>query len=454
MLSFLWALLSFIIAIGLLVSFHEFGHFIVARQCGVKVLRFSIGFGKALWSKKGKSGTEYVIAAIPLGGYVKMLDEAEGEVAPEELAYAFNRKPIWARTLIVLAGPVFNLIFAVFAYWLMFVIGITHMVPILDSVPPQSIAGQAGLQQGDKIIAVGKHKTKSWHDVNLALFPHLGEKGVLKIRALRDRKKQPMIFTLDLKYWKLNIKKPNILKSLGLIPFLPRIPAIVAKVSPNGPAAKAGLQPGDRVIAVGGTTIHHWRNLAEALKPYGDKTVTITIIRQNQQRILTITPKQTQSVTGKRQVLIGIRSKPMKLPQELTLKSRYSIIGAWGPAFKKTGHMIALTGSMIYKMVTGQVSVRALSGPVGIAQGAGQSAQLGISYYLAFLGLISISLGIINLLPIPVLDGGHLLYYLIEVIRRKPLSLEAQAMGMQIGIVLLLGLMLMAILNDFIRLFY
>ena len=398
MLSLLWAFFAFIIAIGILVSFHEFGHFIVARKLGIKVLRFSIGFGKALWSKKGKSGTEYVIAAIPLGGYVKMLDEAEGEVSPEDLKFTFNRKPVWIRALVVLAGPVFNLIFAVFAYWLMFVIGITHLAPILDQVPPHSIAAQGGLQKGDEIIAIGKNKTDSWHDVNLALFPYLGEKGIINIRALRGSKKESDLFYLNLKSWKLETKKPNLLKSLGFIPYLPPIPPVVAKVTPDGAAAKAGVQPGDTIIAVAGKRVHHWRELAEALKPYGNKTTTITIMRNQQKKNLIITPQKIRSMTGKPRVLIGIRSKPVTIPPELKHTTRYSIIAAWSPAFQKTGHMIALTGAVLYKMVTGQVSIRALSGPVGIAQGAGQSAQMGMSYYLAFLGLISVSLGIINLL--------------------------------------------------------
>lgn len=453
MLSVLWSLVAFIIAIGLLVSFHEYGHFIVARKLGIKVLKFSIGFGKALWSRKGKSGTEYVVAAIPLGGYVKMLDETEQEVSPEELPFTFNRKPVWVRALVVLAGPVFNFIFAIFAYWLMFVIGITHMAPILDNLPSQSIAAQAGLQRGDEIVAIGKDKTRSWHEVNLALFPHYGEKGSIKIRVLRGATKEPVQLNLNLTNWKLNLKKPSILKSLGFTPYLPSIPPLVAHVTPGGAAAKAGIKPGDTIIGIDGKKVHHWRELANAVKQFGGKTTTITVSRNQKKKQLLITPRLTHSLTGKPRVLIGIRSKPIKIPPTLKRTTQYSLMGAWIPAFQKTGHMIILTGKMLYKMIRGQISVRALSGPVGIAEGAGHSAQLGISYYLAFLGLISISLGVINLLPIPVLDGGHLLFYLIEAIRRKPLAIETQAKAIQTGLFLLLALMFIAILNDILRLF-
>lgn len=449
----LWAAFGFIVAIGILVTFHEFGHFWVARRLGVKVVRFSVGFGKTLWSHTSKKGTEYVLALIPLGGYVKMLDETEGRVQPKDLPHAFNRQSIWRRMLIVLAGPAFNFIFAIFAYWLIFSIGTTMVAPILGDLQPQSIAAKAGLQRGDELLSVDGHTVHDWRDVNFALVSKLGENNSVFITYKPMNTLSTKTVELDLSDWKVNEKQPDPLGALGFTPYYPLVAAVVSKVVPNSPAAKAGIKPQDTILTIANQPVKNWEQMSSILNQYINKTIPVSVLRSGKTVKLSLKPEAIKNADGLLIARMGIESGILHWPKSSLRTIRYPFFQAGVEAVKSTIYITGLTFKMLYKMVVGQISVRSISGPIGIAQGAGISAKLGFTVYLSFLALISISLAVINLLPVPILDGGHFLYYVIELIRGKPLSQDAQMIGLRIGLVLLLGLMLLAILNDVSRLF-
>lgn len=449
MFNLLVTLLFFIIALSILVCFHEFGHFIVARLLGVKVLRFSVGFGRPFLRYMSKSGTEYVISALPLGGYVKMLDETEGKVAPEELSGAFNRKPVGVRIAIVLAGPLFNIILAVILYWLVFVIGIVGIVPIIGYVFPESIAQQAGLQVNDRIATIGQQRVSTWNDVNLALLSHLGSKSSLSIGVQNTVSHVFSSHRLNLSAWNVDPLHPKPLKSLGIHPFQPKVLPIVGKVFLNSPATLAGLQPGDQILQIDNQPIKDWQQMRAVVDYYGDHKLNLLVLRKHQKIYLKITPKQTAD--GKKGAYLGIESSLAEFPPQYLRTEKYSLLQAWQPAVIKTWTMIHLTFDLLIKMIVGDVSIKTMSGPIGIAQGAGMSASYGLSTFLDFLALMSISLGVLNILPIPVLDGGHLLFYLIELVRGKPVSLRSRQISMQIGLLLLLALVFFAFYNDFNR---
>ncbi len=453
MVDFLWAVGAFIIAIGVLVTFHEYGHFWVARKLGVKVLRFSVGFGKALWKRTAKSGTEYVLAMIPLGGYVKMLDENETKVPEEQLKFAFNRKPVWARMLIVAAGPVFNFIFAIFAYWLIFTIGTVTVAPVLGHINPQSIAGQAGLSYGDEIVKVNQAPVNNWQQTSIELIAKLGDKDNITVNYKNPNSDKVNTTQLSLKHWKIDNQRPDVLKSLGFAPFKPKIPPVVKKVQPESAAAQAGIQAGDAIVAIDNITIKDWSEIPATLARLKAQTVKVTIERKNKLKTLMVYPTKITLPNNKSAYVLGISSDRIQYPKQYNRIIRYNPFEALIKGFQKTGHMIGLTFHLLYKMLVGKVSIKSISGPVGIAQSAGFTAQLGFTYFLSFLALISISLGVINLLPIPMLDGGHFLFYVIELIRGKPLSIKAQIFGFKLGMILVLALMMFAIYNDFLRLF-
>jgi len=445
------SIIAFFVAIGLLVTFHEFGHFWVARLLGVKVLRFSVGFGKTLWRFQGKQ-TEYVIAAIPLGGYVKMLDEREATVADTEKPFAFNSKPVWARFAIVLAGPVFNFIFAIVAYWLMYMIGITGLAPIVGEIKPDSIAATAGLLERDEIVKVDNQTTHSWQQVVNKLIDRLGDKDSLSIEVLRD-KGQRQVLNLPLKTWQLKGDRPSLIDALGITPYQPPIPPIVSDVIADEPAGVAGMAADDEVIAVNHQPITHWREFTDVIHKSVNKPITLTVKRKDKIIDFTFMPRTKESDTGEIVGFAGLVVKPVEMPPELLRNERYSPWEAFVEANKKTADYIRLTFKIIGKMITGDVGLKTLSGPLTIAEGAGASALGGIQYYLGFLALISISLGVLNLLPIPILDGGHLLYFVIEAIQGKPVSERVQIYGFKLGMLLLICLMTIAIYNDLARLF-
>lgn len=451
MYPFLISIIAFFVAIGLLVTFHEFGHFSIARLLGVKVLRFSVGFGKILWRYQGKE-TEYVIAAIPLGGYVKMLDEREGAVSEIERPFAFNNKPLWVRTAIVLAGPFFNFIFAIIAYWLMYMIGIIGLAPIVGELKPSSIAEQAGLHPQDEIIKVDGVATNSWQQVINKLINRLGDKDELAIEVVRD-KGQHHVLTLPLKSWGLHGDRPDLIDALGILPYQPPIPPIVNEVLEGEPAEKAGLLKGDEIIAVNKQPINEWRGFTRVVAKSVNKPITLTVKRKEEVKDFTFVPRTRETDTGEMVGFAGLSVKLTEMPPELLRKERFGPIEAFVAANKKTAEYIHLTFKVIGKMLTGDIGLKTLSGPLTIAEGAGATASVGIQYYLGFLALISISLGVLNLLPIPILDGGHLLYFAIEAIQGKPVSDKVQLYGFKLGMLLLIFLMSVAFYNDLARLF-
>ncbi|MBD1389347.1 sigma E protease regulator RseP [Neiella sp. HB171785] len=445
MFEFFWNLIFFVVALGVLITFHELGHFWVARRCGVKVLRFSVGFGKPLLKRYGKTGTEYVVAAIPLGGYVKMLDERVDEVPAEEAHLAFNNKTVWQRIAIVAAGPLANLLLAVVAYWLMFLAGVTTVKPIFDGVVPESPAAIAGLDGRQQIVAVGGRETPDWEAVNLGFVAHIGQ-PTMTLKAQEPGVGRPISYQLDLRNWQFDPDKESAVRSLGLLPFRPQIDLTIAQVQDATPAAKAGFQVGDEIVAVNGEAAPEWTEIAKLIQQSPNQVMTFDVVRHNETLTLSATPGE-KSGRG----YLGIAPTVEPWPEHYVFELTYGPIEAIGKAVDKTWQLVTLSVSMIGKLITGDVSVKNLSGPISIAQGAGASASFGFIYFLGFVALISVNIGIINLLPLPVLDGGHLLYYFIELLSGRPVPEKVQEIGFRIGSAALMMLMGLALFNDFSR---
>ena len=450
MLSILWNLAAFIIALGVLITVHEFGHFWVARRCGVRVERFSIGFGKALWRRTDKLGTEYVIALIPLGGYVKMLDERAEPVAPELRHYAFNNKTVGQRAAIIAAGPIANFLFAIFAYWLVFIIGVPGVRPVIGEITPNSIAAQAQIQPGTELKAVDGIETPDWDAVRLQLVSKIGdEHTTLSVAQFGSNQRQDK--TLDLRHWTFEPDKEDPVSSLGMRPRGPQIEPVLSEVQVNSAASKAGLQAGDRIVKVNGQSLTQWMTFVTLVRDNPDTPLALDIERQGSSLSLTLTPDSKQ-VNGKAEGFAGVVPKVIPLPDEYKTVRQYGPFSAILEASDKTWQLMKLTVSMLGKLITGDVKLNNLSGPISIAQGAGMSAEFGIIYYLMFLALISVNLGIINLFPLPVLDGGHLLFLAIEKLKGGPVSERVQDFSYRIGSILLVLLMGLALFNDFSRL--
>jgi regulator of sigma E protease len=444
------SLIWFIVAIGVLVTVHEFGHFWVARKLGVKVLRFSVGFGKPLLRHIGKDGTEYVIAAIPLGGYVRMLGEYDDEITDENRHQSFNHKPLSAKSAIVIAGPMFNFIFAVLAYWLMFVAGIPGQIPKIGEVIPDSVADSAGMRANEVITHVNGNQTPTWSVTNSELLDGILSDSQVIVRTETEHKALRQ-YRLQINDTASVLDDNGLLKNLGIVSWQP--PVWIGEVQPDSAAAEAGLKKGDRVLAVDGMPITTWRDWVEYIRERPNKEIGVTIQRGNGEQVVKVNPKPTVSDEG---VIIGRIGVTRYIPEEILRKNRaeikYDPITALGQAMSKTWEFSALTLRMVGRMIIGQASHKNISGPITIAQYAGIAASLGWLEYVRILAIISISLGVLNLLPIPMLDGGHLLYYVIESVRGGPLSDQTYAVGQQIGIVLLLLLMSLAFYNDFSRL--
>ncbi|NQZ82492.1 MAG: sigma E protease regulator RseP [Colwellia sp.] len=451
MLDFLWNLSSFIVALGILITVHEYGHFWVARKNGVKVERFSIGFGTPLWRKTDKHGTEYVIALIPLGGYVKMLDERVDDVAPEDADKTFNCKSVYQRIAIIAAGPLANFAFAIFAFYLMFLIGLPSVKPVIGNILPNSIAAQAQLPDNVEIVSVANKATSDWQDVNLALIGEIGSKTI-DIQTKSSDSQRINKLTLNTQGWKFSPEKMSAMESLGIKPFSPQVYSELAHVAKDSPAERAGLLIGDVLIALNGQSIDgNWQQFSDEIKKFPNQQVNVTITRDNVINTLTVTPDAIER-NGVRMGYLGVSPKVDKWPNEYLIDISYGPIDAIGQSITRTWNLVTLSLNMIGKLLTGDVSVKNLSGPISIAQGAGNSAGYGLVYFLGFLALISINLGIINLLPLPVLDGGHLLYYIIELLTGKPVPEKIQEVGFKFGAMALLGLMSIAIFNDISRL--
>ena len=452
MFDFLWNTASFIVALGILVTIHEYGHFWVARKNGVKVERFSVGFGKALWRKTGKDGTEYIVAMIPLGGYVKMLDERVDEVHPEDKDKTFNSKNVYQRIAIIAAGPLANFIFAAFAFYLMFLIGMPSIKPIIGEITPNSIAQQAQLPENSEIINVAGKVTRDWQDVNLALIGEIGNDSI-EFKTKNNDSQYITTYHLNTQNWQFSPDKVSALTSLGITPYMPYIYNELATIAADSPAEQAGFQVGDKLLAINGKSVHEdWLTFAKNIKNYPAEQVTITIERDGEKKNINVTPSAKKSdKKGAFYGYLGVAPRVDSWPEQYKIELSYGPIEAIKESVLRTWELSALTFSMIGKLITGDVSVKNLSGPIGIAQGAGNSAGHGIVYFLGFLALISINLGIINLLPLPVLDGGHLLYYLIELLTGKEVPEKVQEAGFKFGAIVLLMLMATGLFNDFSR---
>lgn len=451
--DFILKLLSFLVAIGVLVAVHEFGHFWVARRLGVKVLRFSIGFGRPLWQWRGRQDdTEYVIAAIPLGGYVKMLDEREGEVGAQERHRAFNRQSLGVRSAVVVAGPLFNFIFAIVAFWLVLMLGETGLKPLVGQVEQDSIAEQAGLRVGDQILSIDGRDTPTWglvvqelagasvsdQDITIAL---VGQDGLQRNGLLRPGELGDLAETGDL------------LTHVGVQPERPEVPPVFGNILAGEPAEQAGILAGDRIVSADGRVIADWAEWVEFVRARPEQTIDLVVERGAETLRLLLVPealRQGDQVIGR----IGAANQPVEgLMERYRVEYRLGPLDALFSAVARTAEYSVLTLKVIWRIITGQASIHNLSGPFTIADAAGKTASYGLVYFLKFLAVVSISLGVLNLLPVPVLDGGHLLYFGLEAIRGGPLPENWLIQGQKIGLVLLAGLMGLAFYVDLQRFF-
>ena len=456
MLDFLWNLGSFIVALGLLITAHEYGHFYVARRCGVKVERFSIGFGKAIWRKVGQDGTEYVIAMIPLGGYVKMLDERVEDVPDNLKDQAFNRKSVWQRIAIVAAGPIANFIFAIIALYFMYLIGVPSLKPVITSTTPGTAAAQIQVTEPMQVTAISGQPVRNWEEVNLALVGHIGDDSLTlslaPLNGLQGLDTDTRTYTLDTRQWRFDPEKESPITALGLGVYRPAIEPQIALISEGSAAAKSDLKVGDTLVAINGQQYTDWQAFVDIIQHSANVPVELTVRRNGEQFAIYVTPSSVKKSDGKDVGVLGVSPAQAQWPENMRLQLEYGPIESFAIAADKTWQLVVVSFKMIGKLFTGDVSVKNLSGPISIAQGAGNSANYGLVYFLGFLALISVNLGIINLLPLPVLDGGHLLYYFVEVITGKPVSEKVQEIGFRFGAALLLMLMSIALFNDFARL--
>ena len=445
-------LIPFALALGLLILVHELGHYSVARWCGVKVLRFSIGFGKPLLVRKaGPDGTEWALSAFPLGGYVKMLDEREAPVEATELHRAFNRQSVYRRFAIVAAGPIANFLLAIVLYWGLFVAGTDELRPRLALSDTPAIAQAAGVRDGDLVLAVDDEAVRSWQDLRWVLLRHAldDREVVLQVRTLEEVE---AFRRLDLAGVQIDDGNKDLILRIGLKPWRPLIPALIGRIADGSAAARAGLRSGDEVLAIEGQAIAGWGELVAQVRDAAGRSLRFEVLREGQRLSVDVTPDEINE-NGERFGRIGVAvAEPLQGGLSMFAEVRYGVGEGLVKAVRQTWETSVLSLQMIGRMITGEVSWKNISGPVTIADYAGQTAQLGLSHYLKFVALISISLGVLNLLPIPVLDGGHLLYYTVEIIKGGPIPERIMEIGQQIGLVLLVMLMAFAFYNDINRL--
>mgnify|MGYP001598924996 CR=1 FL=1 len=449
--GFIYSIAGFIVALGILVAVHEFGHFWVARKLGVRVLRFSVGFGRAIWSRTARDGTVYAVGAIPLGGYVKMLDENEGEVAAEEQPRAFNRQPLWKRVLIVMAGPMFNFFFAIAAYSLVFAGGVEGLSPVVGKVVEGSVAESSGFRDGDILLSVDGRKLNTWEEQRLYLFSKaLGRKTVVYDVVTADGQQTTRALELS-KVPMARIDANLVAGGIGLIGWFPDVPPILDQVSAGMPAERAGLKAEDLITSINGETVASWGEVVKLISASPGKQVVIDVERNGVQQTFQLVPDVV--VENDREIgRIGIMVRPVDLPADRIVNVSYGPVESLYRGTETTWMMSVLTLRMLAKMITLEVSSKNISGPITIAQYAGKSAQVGFTSFILFLAIVSVSLGVLNLLPIPILDGGHLLYYSIEAITGRPVSEKVMIWGQQVGILLLFLLMSLAVYNDLGRL--
>ncbi len=451
MFSFLHTLFYFIVALTILIAFHEFGHFWAARKLGVKVLRFSLGFGKILWRRqRTPESTEFTVAALPLGGYVKMVDEREGPVAPADLPYAFNRQPLIRRVAIVFAGPFFNFVLAILIYWAVFMIGETGVRPVLGPVASDSLAAQVGFAEGDEIVAVAGENTPTWSHAIGELLERIMEGEAISV-LVKTKNGEQLERTLTVPEELL--QHPNRLyQRLGLRPWEPELPPVIDRVEPGGAAEEAGLQAGDRLLSVDGNSIRTWREWVDYVRSHPGASLEVVVDRGGQRLSRSVIPVPVESEEGRIGRIGAAVRIPEQLVDEMQVEYRLGVLPAFAAAVGKTADYSALTLKMVGRMLVGRAGIENLSGPISIAQYAGKSASIGFNQFLKFLAIVSVSLAVLNLLPIPVLDGGHLLFYLIEAVKGSPVSEQTQAFFQQIGLFILLSLMSLAFILDIERL--
>jgi regulator of sigma E protease len=450
--SFLHTLVAFIVALGILIVVHEYGHYLVARLCGVKVLRFSVGFGRPLFTKRiGLDKTEWVIAAIPFGGYVKMLDEREGPVEPAELGRAFNRQSVWKRFLIVVAGPTFNFLFAILVYAGLFMYGLPEARPLLASPPQGTLAAAAGLQAGDTVRAIDGEAIATWQELRWRVLQAALQREAVRLETLNERGHIAVV-TLDLRGFPTAEVESDVLERVGLRLYRPPLAPVLGQIVAGGAAERAGLQPGDRVLRVDGAPIQTWEDFVNVVRSRPGAPLSITLERAGSQQTVEVVPDAVSAGNARIGRIGAGPQQPEGYADKLLVRVQHGPLESLARAFAKTVDISVFSLKMLGKMLIGEVSWRHLSGPVTIADFAGQSASLGWVSYLTFLALISISLGVLNLLPIPLLDGGHLMYYAIEIVKGRPVSERFMELGQRVGLALLLVMMAFAFYNDLNRL--
>jgi len=439
--------LAFLLLICVLIVVHEYGHYLAARLSGVKVLKFSVGFGKPLFSRRlGRDNTEWAVSALPLGGYVKMLDEREGEVASEELHRAFNRATVWRRMAIVAAGPLSNLLLAVLVFWVLLMHGIPALKPIVDEPDPGTPAAVAGLRSGDEIARVNGAAIHTFADLRLRLVEAAASRGKPELELVNGERRELDLSQLSAAYIEGNSQL------LGVEPYMPPLPAVVGKLLAGGEAEKVGLRPGDRILAVDGRPVAQWREFAELIRAKPGVTIQVLVASSQGQRTLSMTPAAVEE-QGKTIGRVGAAPQvDPALFESMRTEERYGPLRAFGEAAAKTWDTAAFSLEMLGRMALGQVSWRNLSGPVSIADYAGQTAEQGWMSFAGFLAVISIGLGVINLLPIPLLDGGHLMYYLVEIFRGRPVSEQAMEVGARVGMAIIGVMIVLALYSDVLRL--
>ncbi len=453
--AFFNSIWAFILAIGILVAFHEFGHYWTAKKLGVKVLRFSVGFGPVIWKKiAGKDQTEYAISALPLGGYVKMLDEREGDVAQHEQDRAFNRQPVWKRIAIVAAGPLFNFFLAIVLYSLMYMLGVSGVKPVLGDIAADSVASRAGLSHGDEILSVNGKQVTSWQETAIALLNN-GLNGETVNVMVKNDSGEPSEHSLQIERGAL-LGDKDLMDALGFSRWFPTLPAVLGTILPDGAAKIAGLQSGDRIVMAAGSDVKDWQDWVKEIESHPNKELEIIYQRNGQDLSMMLTPKavtENDKSVGKIGVTPEITQDVRDQIQQHRVKVSYNPIASLGKGVAKTWSDSKLTLVVIWKLITGEASLKNISGPITIAQYAGITVGIGLATFLGFLAIVSVSLGVLNLLPIPILDGGHLVLYVIEWIKGSPVPEAVEAIGQRVGIVLLGSLMLFAVFNDIRRLF-